>query len=297
MRLPLDVLIVVHAPTPRTTRRAARSSRRSRTASARRSARTIREPRRTRWRSRRRKRGDDARRAAARRSKCRPSCARSWKRSRSRRAPIRKIDKPVRRQPAPADLRAGERGARTPSAALHRRRSRRRAARDRRLRGAAVDHRQVRARIRRRTEGRRGRRRELVRQAVATVFDGYAPRPDARPIIEWFDGGGSARSWRDTTPARGRWCASTSRRRVRRASAGCRRAGERDADAAARRLALDFVLEGLYAPKKISRSDERRLTSRPAARAAVSRAARRAAGTCGERYDDRRRRRGRSSCN
>src|SRR6185369_4233179 len=42
--------------------------------------------------------------------------------------------------------------------------------------------------------------RELVRQAVATVFDGHATLMDARPIIEWFERGGTV-ELSDTSPA------------------------------------------------------------------------------------------------
>ncbi len=51
--------------------------------------------------------------------------------------------------------------------------------------------------------------RELVRAAVATVFDGRAAQVDTRPVIEWFERGGTldlvrhvvgrASSWRRST--------------------------------------------------------------------------------------------------
>ena len=72
------------------------------------------------------------------------------------------------------------------------RRDARRAARHRRLRGAAVDHRQVRARIRRRAARRRaGRARSDPRRRSATVFTGMFDGVDTRTVIEWFDLGGS----------------------------------------------------------------------------------------------------------
>ena len=33
--------------------------------------------------------------------------------------------------------------------------------------------------------------RELVRAAVATVFDGHAGQTDTRPVVEWFERGGT----------------------------------------------------------------------------------------------------------
>ena len=61
---------------------------------------------------------------------------------------------PLGRQPAPADQRAGDGGVERRTARPHRRRRPGGAARQRHLRGAAVDHRQGRTRIRGRAEGR-----------------------------------------------------------------------------------------------------------------------------------------------
>lgn len=95
--------------------------------------------------------------------------------------------------------------------------------------------------------------RELVRAAVANVFEGYLPEVNARSVVDWFDGGGTI-SLDDGSAA-----ASVL------AEAGqvpgllelVHRAGIAP-DAAAPQLAsgIDFVLEGLSAQKKISRSDE-----------------------------------------
>ena len=96
--------------------------------------------------------------------------------------------------------------------------------------------------------------RELVRAAVATVFDGYFPNGDLRATTRWFDQGGTL-TLTDMTPAdtllahaRGVPDLVES---VGRVSIG---PGE-----PAPRLAagIDFVLEGLHARKQISRSDER----------------------------------------
>ncbi len=68
----------------------------------------------------------------------------------------------------------------------------RRAACQRHLRGLAGADRQDRTGIRGRTQGRRSRRRaRLVRQAVATVFDGYAVPSINAPSSAWFNDGGT----------------------------------------------------------------------------------------------------------
>ena len=96
--------------------------------------------------------------------------------------------------------------------------------------------------------------RDLVRAAVANVFEGYFGDADLRQIIEWFDLGGSL-SLSDTTDAA---------TLVKDASAVqglvelARRAGvEPDASAPAMAAGIDFLLEGLYSQKKISRNDVR----------------------------------------
>jgi magnesium chelatase subunit I len=96
--------------------------------------------------------------------------------------------------------------------------------------------------------------RDLVRAAVANVFEGYFADADARQIIEWFDLGGSL-SLSDTTDAA---------TLVKEASAVqglvdlARRAGvDRNASEPALASAIDFLLEGLYSQKKISRNDVR----------------------------------------
>ncbi len=96
--------------------------------------------------------------------------------------------------------------------------------------------------------------RELVRGAVSNVFSGYFGDADLKQVVEWFDLGGSL-SLSDTTSA-----ASLVEQtaRVQGLAELARRAGIPD-DATAPQLAagIDFVLEGMCAQKKISRSDER----------------------------------------
>ncbi len=96
--------------------------------------------------------------------------------------------------------------------------------------------------------------RELIRAAVSTVFDGVFPDADFKPIVEWFDLGGAI-SLTDTTSSA---TLIDQARRVQGLVDIASRSGiAPDAGAPELASAIDFVLEGLYAQKKISRSDER----------------------------------------
>ena len=94
--------------------------------------------------------------------------------------------------------------------------------------------------------------RELIRGAVATVYDGWHPDIDMRQVTDWFDMGGSLHV--DDTLSAAELLARTGQVQglhdVARAGAG-RKAAEPLLAAA-----VDFVLEGLYAHRKISRSNE-----------------------------------------
>jgi magnesium chelatase subunit I len=96
--------------------------------------------------------------------------------------------------------------------------------------------------------------RELVRNAVSNVAEGYLTHLDPRRVIEWFDLGGSLQL-ADTMSADD---VLTHARAVQGLVDLAHEAGI-PAQASAPLLAagVDFVLEGLYATKKISRSDER----------------------------------------
>jgi len=96
--------------------------------------------------------------------------------------------------------------------------------------------------------------RELIRAAVASVADGYITHLETRQVIEWFDLGGSLQM--------------TDSMSAEQLVAGARdvqglvelaHAAGIPATASVPLLAsgVDFVLEGLYALKKIGRSDER----------------------------------------
>jgi magnesium chelatase subunit I len=96
--------------------------------------------------------------------------------------------------------------------------------------------------------------RELIRAAVATVADGYLSHLETRPVIEWFDLGGSLQL-NDTMSA------DEVVKHAREVQGLVELAHAVGVPSGAPRPLLasgvDFVLEGLYSMKKISRSDER----------------------------------------
>ena len=96
--------------------------------------------------------------------------------------------------------------------------------------------------------------RDLVRGAVANVFDGYFAEADLKQVTEWFDLGGSL-ALSDTTDA------ATMLREAANVQGLVdlsHKAGvDAKASAPAIAAAIDFVLEGLYSQKKISRSEMR----------------------------------------
>jgi magnesium chelatase subunit I len=96
--------------------------------------------------------------------------------------------------------------------------------------------------------------RDLIRSAVGTVFTGVFDGVETRTVIEWFDLGGTLQL-SDGTSAE-QVVAQT------RPVQGLRELAEtaglaKGAPAPSVASAIDFVLEGLCAQKKISRSDER----------------------------------------
>src|SRR5437016_72753 len=97
--------------------------------------------------------------------------------------------------------------------------------------------------------------RDLIRSAVGTVFTGVFDGVDSRTVVEWFDLGGSL-PLSDNTSA-------DEVVSLTRGVQGLRELAEHvglapGATTPALASAIDFVLEGLYAKRKISRSDERR---------------------------------------
>jgi magnesium chelatase subunit I len=96
--------------------------------------------------------------------------------------------------------------------------------------------------------------RDLIRSAVGSVFTGMFEGVDTRTVVEWFDLGGSL-PLEDGTSAENVITLTKSLQGIRELA---ERAGlSKGAPAPAVASAIDFVLEGLYAQKKISRTEER----------------------------------------
>ena len=95
--------------------------------------------------------------------------------------------------------------------------------------------------------------RDIIRAAVGTVFNGSFANADLRQVTEWFDLGGTLQI-DDTLPAAELIARAGEVQGLRELamSAGI----DRKASPPLTASAIDFVLEGLYAQKKISRSDE-----------------------------------------
>jgi magnesium chelatase subunit I len=95
--------------------------------------------------------------------------------------------------------------------------------------------------------------KDIIRTAVGTVFNGYFANADLRQVTEWFDLGGSLQV-DDTLPAEELLTRTKEVQGLRdlASQAGADPKGPAPVLASA----VDFVLEGLYAQKKISRSDE-----------------------------------------
>jgi len=94
--------------------------------------------------------------------------------------------------------------------------------------------------------------RELIRAAVSTIYDGWFPNADLRQVTEWFDLGGSLQV-DDALPA-AELLARTGQ--VQGLHDAARPGAGKKPSEPALASAVDFVLEGLYAQRKISRSLE-----------------------------------------
>ncbi|MGE5815798.1 MAG: magnesium chelatase [Acidobacteriota bacterium] len=100
--------------------------------------------------------------------------------------------------------------------------------------------------------------RELIRAAVANVFTGWLGDIDTRSVIEWFELGGTLQV--DDSVSSANLISLTSQVQGLRPVAE-RFIGQKNPKAELLAAAIDFVLEGLYATKKISRSEERTYTA------------------------------------
>jgi len=96
--------------------------------------------------------------------------------------------------------------------------------------------------------------RDLIRAAVATVADGYLSHLETRGVIEWFDLGGSLQL-SDTMSANDVIASAGQVQGL--VELACAAGIPSQASAPLLASGIDFVLEGLYAIKKISRSEER----------------------------------------
>ena len=95
---------------------------------------------------------------------------------------------------------------------------------------------------------------DLIRSAVRRAFDGWFDGIDTTTVVEWFEIGGSLTAG-DATPA-----AELLEQvaEIQGLDELLARAGSRPDDPPpARAAAVDFVLEGLHAQKKITRTDDR----------------------------------------
>jgi len=104
--------------------------------------------------------------------------------------------------------------------------------------------------------------RDLIRSAVGAVFTGMFDGQDSRPVVEWFDLGGSL-PLSDTTSADDVVSQARGVQGLRELAAHAGLKSNSPAPLVA--SAVDFVLEGLYAQKKIGRSDDRGYSAAEAA--------------------------------
>jgi magnesium chelatase subunit I len=95
--------------------------------------------------------------------------------------------------------------------------------------------------------------RELIRGAVAGVFNGWFANADLRQVTEWFDLGGTLQI--DDTLSSKELLARTGQVQGLQDLA-CGAVTDKRLGDPAVAAAVDFVLEGLYAIRKISRSDD-----------------------------------------
>ena len=96
--------------------------------------------------------------------------------------------------------------------------------------------------------------RELIRAAVGKTFSKYFADANFQPVVQWFEGGGELKVPADSSSAE-------LLARLKKIPGLCDQlgaigVGHKD-DAAAQTSAAEFVLEGLWAHKRINRSEER----------------------------------------
>jgi magnesium chelatase subunit I len=104
--------------------------------------------------------------------------------------------------------------------------------------------------------------RDLIRSAVGSVFTGMFDGVDTRTVVEWFDLGGSL-PLSDSSSADDVITQTRGVQGLRELTAHAGLAAGAAAPAVA--SAIDFILEGLYAQKKISRNEDRGYSAAEAA--------------------------------
>jgi magnesium chelatase subunit I len=97
--------------------------------------------------------------------------------------------------------------------------------------------------------------RELIRSSVANVFTDRIANADTRAIVDWFDLGGSLQV-DDALPARELLSRADGVQGLHTLAATLIGNGASSPSEPALASAVDFVLEGLYAQKKIGRTDD-----------------------------------------
>jgi magnesium chelatase subunit I len=97
--------------------------------------------------------------------------------------------------------------------------------------------------------------RELIRSSVANVFTDRLAGADTRAIVDWFDLGGSLQV-DDTLPARELLERADGVQGLKTLAASLVGEGHARSSDPALASAVDFILEGLYAQKKIGRTED-----------------------------------------
>jgi magnesium chelatase subunit I len=94
----------------------------------------------------------------------------------------------------------------------------------------------------------------LIRAAVSKVYDRYFEGVNMQPVVQWFDIGGSLKLSQDVSAAEVTRQLNGIQGLMEKTRALGLTANEPDA---VRASAGEFILEGLHAHRKISRSEER----------------------------------------
>jgi magnesium chelatase subunit I len=95
--------------------------------------------------------------------------------------------------------------------------------------------------------------RELIRSAVGKVYNSYFDGANLRPVVQWFELGGSLRLDEDMPAAQ----MVSELGRIQDLLASTKKLGLGESQSEALRASAgEFILEGLYAHKRISRNEE-----------------------------------------